>query len=256
MKKEFATLVFIAASFAAFAQTTAQDFIKTDCNGNQHHLFATLDSGKCVLMEFAMLPTCQPCIDAGKKIEIMKQSIQAAHPGMVEYFVLDFSGGHDCTAIHNWESSNGMFSTPFQHGETEVDYYGGMGMPTFVLVAGTEHKILWLNIGFTPSDTTVIKDQIDAFFAATGTQTALQPVNFLLSPNPVEDMLQVTVEDQNAGVESLQVIDVFGKKVCSQSATHSTTYRIDTAPLSKGTYFLQLLNSDNQMVGVKCFVKA
>jgi hypothetical protein len=207
-------------------------------------------------MEFAMLPTCQPCIDAGKKIEIMKQSVGSAHPGKVEYFVFDFSGGHDCSVMYDWENSNGMHSTLIQHGETEVDYYGGMGMPTFVLVAGAEHTILWLNIGFTPSDTTVIKDKINAFYAATGTNSALNSVNLSFSPNPVQTNLNITANDQGADIQQVHVFDLLGNEVLSQKWMNGAVNKLEVKNLVKGSYYLQLLNGENKLIGAKRFIKA
>jgi hypothetical protein len=40
-------------------------------------LFADLDAGNVVFIEFAMMPDCQTCIAAGKKMEIAKKNINA-----------------------------------------------------------------------------------------------------------------------------------------------------------------------------------
>ena len=62
------------------AQTTAQDWTKTDCNGISHQLFTELDNGNCVILAFDMLPSCSLCINAAYRIRCEKQRRAEGEP--------------------------------------------------------------------------------------------------------------------------------------------------------------------------------
>lgn len=248
---------FISSLFASIAvgQTTAQDFTKSDCNSVSHHLFTELDSGYCVLIEFAMLPSCGSCISAGKKLEVMKSGINAAYPAKVKWYVMDFSGAHSCGDIATWKATHKITSTSFQHGETEVDYYGGMGMPTVVLLGGSDHKVLWKKVGFATSDTTAIKAKIKEFFQSSGTGEAIQSVGFSILPNPATDRILLQLEDARADVQQVEVFDATGNKVLSHDWKTGTENSVEVSGLAKGVYFIQLLNAAKGQVGAKRFLK-
>ena len=72
-----APLALLTAS-GLMAQTTALDFTLPDCDGVSHHLFDELDQGKVVILEFAMIPSCQPCISAGGVLQQIRE-IGRAH---------------------------------------------------------------------------------------------------------------------------------------------------------------------------------
>ncbi len=239
---------------SAQAQTTAQDFTKNDCTGQSHHLFSELDSGYCVLMEFAMMPSCQPCINAGKKLEVMKKAVKTEYPGKVKYYVFEFSGGFTCSQIESWKTSNGITSTGLEKGNTEVDYYGGMGMPTLVLLGGTNHKVLWKKIGFATNDTATIHTKIRQFFQTTAT-TEAKPVEVSIYPNPTQSRLLVTVPDASIEVGQVAVFDASGAKVLSQVWTGGQPNSVPTANLPKGVYTVQLLDPQGKTLVAKKFVK-
>jgi len=258
MKKTLTILLFVFTVTASFAQVTAQDFTKTDCDGLSHHLFAELDSGYCVFMEFAMMPSCQPCIIAGKKVEKMKLTVNAQHPGQMKWYLMEFSGSSNCASMTNWKNTNGITSTALPQGNTEVDYYGGMGMPTLVLLGGADHKVLWRKVGgFVSADTTVIKQKIDDFFAVSAAHEAAQSVKFAVSPNPAQDILTVSLEGQNniKLIHSIMVYNAAGALITTQAWQPQDRNTVNVATQPKGLYVLTLHNEQGQTIGRQQFIK-
>jgi hypothetical protein len=255
MKKTLFTLFFAALSVAMFAQTTAQDFTKIDCAGVSHNLFSELDQNKVVFIEFAMMPTCQTCIDAGKKIEKLKKSINAAYPGKVNWYLMEWSGAKTCADMQAWAKTNTVTSTILPKGNTEVDYYGGMGMPTIAVLGGKDHKVLWKKVGFTTSDTTKIKTAMNSFFASVGTNDAIQSVGMTIAPNPANNAITLNLEENNAQIQAIEIFNLLGERVLSQNWTAEQSQIFDISTLVTGTYLVQLLDKNNSQVAAKRFVK-
>ncbi|HEX8514730.1 MAG TPA: hypothetical protein VF868_00935, partial [Bacteroidia bacterium] len=168
------------------AQTTAMNYNFTDCAGNPQSIFADLDAGKAVILEFFM-NSCSPCITAGQKLEAMKTDLLAEYPGMVKAYAFGYSNSYTCTTINNWVNSNGFTSVPSDSGAAQVAYYGGMGMPTIVILGGgTAHSVLGTPyMGFSTSDTATMANDIRNFLGSTASikeNTIFTQVS--LFPNP------------------------------------------------------------------------
>ena len=76
------TFVFtaITLSLAASSQITiAEDWSQSDCEGTEHNLFATLDTGSVVVMEIVMLDGCMPCINTAHLIGPVIDSYNALY---------------------------------------------------------------------------------------------------------------------------------------------------------------------------------
>lgn len=257
MKKLFFAVVTFSMSFTfANAQTTAQDFTKTDCAGTSHHLFEELEQNKVVFIEFAMMPTCQSCIDAGKKIEKLKKGINATYPNKVNWYLMEWSGAKTCADMQSWAKTHTVSSTILPGGNTEVDYYGGMGMPTIVVLGGKDHKVLWKKVGFTTSDTTKIKAAMTSFFTTVGTNDdAIQSVGVTISPNPANNLITLDVANNETTVKQIEVFNFIGERVLSQVWTEDKKQSFDIFTLPNGAYLIQLLDKNNNQVAAKRFVK-
>ncbi len=48
-------------SASVYSQATAMDVEQNDCDGAYHHLFAELDAGNVIILDYVML-NCAPCI--------------------------------------------------------------------------------------------------------------------------------------------------------------------------------------------------
>jgi hypothetical protein len=256
MKLLLTPALFLLTACSVLAQSTAQDFYKDDCDGNSHHLFAELNAGYAVLIEFAMIPTCQPCISAGKKVENLKATVDAQHPGQVKWYIMEFSGQFTCSQLESWKSTHGISSTGFAGGNTEVDYYGGMGMPTFVLLGGADHAVLWKKLGnLSTSDTIALKTTLDAFFAASGTHEADAGINVQLSPNPASAALQLTVAPGPVTIDRIEIVDPAGTRLLTGQWPGAATMSVDVSSLPAGLYVISFLNDRRGQVGAQRFIK-
>lgn len=133
-------------------------WIKKDVlSGRQYDLYQHLDSGLVIVHEYVMM-RCRPCVTAGKGLEKVVNSLRRLHPGRVRYFQTAFDDETDEATMKQWVKDNGF--TPdavFVQGAREVAFYGGMGMPTIlVLGGGQRHKGYYRRLGYSPRDNGVI----------------------------------------------------------------------------------------------------
>lgn len=240
-------LCFSLFAATGLAQTTAMDFEGVDCNGNMHHLFADLDAGNAVILEFFM-NNCSPCVTAGTKLEAMKADLLAEYPGMIKSYSFGFNNSYSCTTVANWVNNNGFTSSPMDSGATQVAYYGGMGMPTIVILGGgTSHSVLGsAYIGFTTSDTTTMASDIRDFL---GTATGIVEVAPLSAgvhvyPNPSNGFVNFRYEVEEAGKLVVNVLDLAGKQVYQLMNEMVDTGEIartfSSADFPSGSYVIQV----------------
>ena len=250
MKKSISALVFgfVLSLYVSsgFAQTTAMDFEGFDCNGTMHHLFSDLDAGNAVVLEFFM-NNCSPCITAGTKLEAMKADLLAEFPGMVKSYAFGFNNSYTCTTVANWVNNNGFTSMPMDSGAAQVAYYGGMGMPTIVILGGgTNHSVLGSPyIGFSTSDTTQMAADIRNFLStATGFTNGNGFANGIsVYPNPSNGLVNFRYKAMEAGTLSVEVMDLAGRKVLSVMNeavdTGDVAKTFNTANIAVGSYVIK-----------------
>lgn len=130
---------------------------KKDVNGREYDLYSQMDSGFVIIHEYVMM-SCRPCITAGKGLEKIVTSMRKLHPGRIKYFQTVFEDETNAATMKKWVKDNGF--TPdavFIKGAKEVAFYGGMGMPTIlVLGGGKRHKGYYKRLGYSPRDNGVI----------------------------------------------------------------------------------------------------
>ncbi len=84
-------------------------------------------------------------------------------------------------------------------GATQVAYYGGFGMPTVVLLGGTDHRIMFTTLSVISSDTTIMRDSILAMLNTTGiNQLSNEVTNLSVYSNPADDIVNIKLELQSA----------------------------------------------------------
>ena len=241
--------ILFTANYSYAQATVAMDFNRADCNGTMHHLFTNdLDSGNVVIHEFFMGGGCLPCITAGQTLEIMKSGLMAAHPGKIRAYVSGYSDGMSCaTVIQPWCTSNSITSTPIDSGAALVAYYGGFGMPTIVILAGTTHKVIYTDIGFTASDTIAMKDSINKFFnpgSAGIIENKVLPYSIHIAPNPASNVLNINMQIKDAGNLSMDIMDITGKLTSAtvRENVEKGTYskNINIADLAGGLYIVKV----------------
>ncbi len=234
------------------AQTTAMDFNKTDCNGSTHSLFADLDAGNAVILHFFM-PSCGSCPPPAQKIQKMANNIMKTYPGKIKAYAMPFNNSTTCSYASTWVSSNGLsLYTPLDSGAAQVAYYGGFGMPTVVVLGGTDHKVLFSTLSFSTGDTTTMRDAILTLFSgATGINNTLQnniaAVNVF--PNPATDRVQVELNITQSTNIKVDVINILGELVSTafegKAGEGILKREIETRNFSNGVYFLRVTAGSN-----------
>ena len=125
--------------------------------GKPVDLFATLDSGFVIVQEYVMMD-CRPCITAGKGLETIVTSLQKLYPGRIRLYQTVYEDETNASTMKKWVKENGFTSeAAFTGGAREVAFYGGMGMPTIlVLGGGMRHKGYYKRLGYSPRENGVI----------------------------------------------------------------------------------------------------
>jgi len=266
MKTYLATSILcLAALFGdSFAQTTPMDFNRKDCNGIQRHLFGDLAAGNAVIIEYFMI-NCAPCPAAGLKLESMKSNLLAQYPGKIISYAIAFNNTYSQATVNNWVTSNGFSAIPMDSGATQVAYYGGMGMPTIVILAGkTTHSVLGSPyIGFNTNDTTIMAADIRTYLNSLNTGTtvgistnASKIDGLSVYPNPANSDIVISFSLKQSADVIITVYDLNGKLVKRvETAQVNGTYKktISLSEISSGTYLVKV-SANNQTVSQKITV--
>jgi beta-glucanase (GH16 family) len=77
--------------------------------------------------------------------------------------------------------------------------------------------------------------------------------NLQIAPNPVADILNITV-DKDKTIENIEVVDVAGRTLFFQKSINNSTAQIGVQSLSSGTYYLNVSFKDSVKM-TKTFVK-
>ncbi|MGE0568426.1 MAG: T9SS type A sorting domain-containing protein [Bacteroidia bacterium] len=247
MKKLFILITVFLNPFFLKSQTTALDFTVMACdNTGPHHLFSDLDNGKVAIIEYFMT-NCSPCISAGQTLEAMKSNLIAQFPGKIKSYAFGFTNSYSCSTILSWCSTNSITSIPVDSGAYQVAYYGGMGMPTIVIAAGSNHQILGSPyVGFFTSDTTQMATNIRNFFnAQVGVKENKNNIIKLnIYPNPSNGNFILNIELPEKSVITGSVLDITGNKVKQLKFDNTDgkiiNQKLDLSDLKKGLYLISI----------------
>ncbi len=226
------------------AQTTAQDWTKMSCNGDSVHLFSVLDSQKCVILAYDMLPTCSLCIAAANLCEPIVNSKRLQHPDSVRFYCLGYTGTYSCPTMQGWETTNSYNHDALFTAGTDVSYYGGMGMPTIVVLGKNTHHVYWKKLGFATTDTTSFKNAIEAVFTGTAGVNEIANVSeFNLFPNPASSSVNIEFTAKVGGELLMEVVNLNGQLVqeiyngsIGAGKFHNA---MNTATIAEGMYFVK-----------------
>jgi hypothetical protein len=248
MKKIYSFLLAATLSLASFsskAQTTAMNYDFIDCAGNPQSIFADLDAGKALIIEYFMT-SCSPCITAGATLEAMKADLMAEFPGMIKAYAFGFSDTYNCTTINNWVTTNGITSIPADSGALQVAYYGGMGMPTIVILGGgTSHSVLGSPyLSYTTSDTATMAADIRDFLNGTGVAENAILSKLKLFPNPANDNVKVSFELKEIADVKVELFDISGRVVAKiaekKNQVGEMVETINTSLYANGAYVIKI----------------
>lgn len=253
MKKILFTLtaIFFTLISLTKAQTTAMDFTQTDCDGADHQLYSELDAGNVIILEYMML-NCAPCVTGTQAMEAVIKPYELSHPGRVHLYSIAFLNSYTCEQIIQWKRDFDFKHPAFSQGEAQVAYYGGMGMPTLVVVGTNEHKVFYKSIGYTPQVDAQVREAIDSalLYTPSGVDDNILTGKFLVYPTLFTDRLFVETTEAYAGAE-LVVFDIFGRQVVNSFIPESGKASIAASGLSKGIYIARLRTNDGFSDGIK-----
>ena len=250
MNKILLTIALFLVGAGAMAQTTALDFTKADCAGTNHNLFAKLDSGQVVVLEFFML-NCQPCVTGGNALKNIVSGYATTQPNRVKFYSMGYNNAYTCAQINTWRASNNFTHTCFAGGDAQVNYYGGMGMPTVVVLAGSQHTVLYNNQGYSSAEIAPINAAITAGLALT-TLSAQNQEQMYVHTDVLNNNLRVTA---TMPIQDIQIFDVAGKLVQNCNYINANFKNISINNYNKGLYFIKLRLENGQIL-TKKFVKA
>lgn len=245
MKKSILLSVVVLFAITFTKAQTAYQFAGMDCNNIPVDLFADLNAGKAVILEFYM-PNCGSCPPPAQKIQAMGNKINQTYSGMVKGYAFPYQNSTTCTYSSSWVNSNNLssFWTPMDSGAYQVAYYGGFGMPTIVLLGGQDHRVMFSTLSFSTSDTTIMRDSILALLGTTGIHDLSNELNaFEVFPNPANESVSVSIDLKNATKVLIDVIDISGKQIAiisDEELNGKITKQFDTSTLANGSYFIRI----------------
>ncbi|MFZ4771630.1 MAG: T9SS type A sorting domain-containing protein [Ferruginibacter sp.] len=246
MKHIFLFIFICLHANKTIAQTTAIQFNGEDCNAIPVNLFSDLDSGKAVLLHFFMA-NCGSCIPAAQTLKTMGDHINALYPGLVKGYAFAFDNTTSCSYASNWVSVNGLdgFYAPMDSGASQVNYYGGFGMPTVILLGGSNHRVMYGSQVFNTSDTTFLRDSIVNILNSSSLNSySLLTTSLKFYPNPASDALYIELNLKEKSQITLEIIDITGRKINTiineKLAAGAFAPKADISFLQNGSYFLKL----------------
>lgn len=242
-------------SFNARSQTTAIDFEQAECEGAFHHLFTELDAGNVVILEFVML-NCAPCIVGTKALESITAPYENSHPGRVHIYSFGFLNSYTCDQILGWKNDNNFTHPVFNNGEDQVDYYGGMGMPTIVVVGTNDHKVFYKSIGYTPAIDDEIKQALDSalLYNPTGVGEKDAISRFKIYPTIASDHFYIEAGEELSGSEII-LYDTFGREMLITRLTEQERILISLEGLASGLYIARIRQNNVLSDGTRLIVQ-
>ncbi|MFI5203787.1 MAG: T9SS type A sorting domain-containing protein [Flavobacteriales bacterium] len=249
MKTIFTTAA-LAVTLQNSSAQTAMNYSFMDCAGNPQEIYADLDAGKALILEFFMT-SCSPCVTAGGVLETMKADLLAEFPGMIKAYAFGYSNSYNCATVNNWVSTNGFTSIASDSGAAQVAFYGGMGMPTIVILGGgTAHSVLGSPyIGFNTNDTTSMATNIRNFLNGTGiNENTTTLTNLSVFPNPANADVNISIHLSASALVKIEMLDITGRLIQTVANENmqqgSVTKTVSTASFSEGNYLIRVTAND------------
>lgn len=251
INKIYTTLFLLAIVFSSMAQSTAKQFSGVDCNNIPVDLFADLDSGKAVVLHFYM-PNCGACIPPAQNIQKMANNVMDTYPGMVKGYAFPYQNSTTCSYSASWVSSGNLsLFAPMDSGAAHVAYYGGFGMPTVVLLGGSNRDVLFVTQSFSTSDTTTMRDLILNMLNPTGITKQSDVVSSVkLYPNPAANTIKLQMNVNKSSAIKIEVVNLLGEVISTVLEDEKVSVgimskEIPTSQLDNGIYIARISSGTN-----------
>ena len=250
----FASLLFILLAGTASAQTVSMDFNKSDCDGVDHNLYAELDAGKVVILDYVVLG-CSSCIIGTHGRNQIYLNYENTNPGRVKFYAFGYDDNYTCEQLRSWVTDNHFDCKMFDDGAQQTGYYGGMGMPTIVVTATNTHGILYKKLGYAPSDDADIIAAIDTGlkYNPQGIGDDLKSKGVMFYPSVFTDRFTVRLPRPVTGWVS--VYDLTGQEVLKAELENTSEMAIDGSQIRPGLYFATVFSQTGPLGSFKLIKK-
>lgn len=243
MKSILTILLVFTISISVKSQTVSMDFTRTDCDNVMHNLYSELDSGNVVVLNFIML-NCTPCVSATAYLEQIYNDYKTSHPGKVRVYTFGYLSNYTCKNITIWSNTYGFTMPRFSDGSAQVEYYGGMGMPTIVVTGGKNHKVFYKKLGFVESDYNVIKDSINSALSSTNINEYIFDSNIKIYPTILNDVKTINIETDFKDIQSIELYNAIGTLIDDYKVNnYLKSTSIDLNNVRKGIYYIKILKN-------------
>jgi thiol-disulfide isomerase/thioredoxin len=230
---------------------TATNFDAVTCDGENFNLFSTLDSGKVVVIGWAM--PCGSCILPLQTTYNVVESYQDSFPDRVVMLICDDLANTPCSALDLWAKTYGMQNTlKFSDAAIKMTDYGEVSMPKVVVAAGSIHKVFYVaDYGV---DQKVLQKAIDsAISMITGIPNELALLNAItVFPNPSENITTIAFTLAQAENLSISVMNTTGKEVITvfSGFLEQGDHQIDFSAgiLREGIYLVRLTSGKGSAI--------
>jgi hypothetical protein len=236
------------------AQSTAFDWTRTACSTTESvNLFNELDAGKVVVLDFVMVPNCGWCIWASRYLKNVVEPFEQSHPDRVKVYTIGFQNSYTCQQLLDWKNQFNLHADAVFCGDsTEMDYYGGMGMPTVVVAGGSSHQVFYNHQGLLESDTAGVSAAIqEALLSVSAVDSPIDLIGkaLLVSPNPAsgEVMVRFDNSSQHDLNIAIELLDYNGRILSAVNPGIDGSARFSTESLAAGVYFVRYHTSEQVM---------
>jgi hypothetical protein len=241
-----ASALVVFLSLTSLQAQTAAPFKTKDCSGKMHDLFAELDSGFVVVIDWVM--PCGSCSNPTKIANMLVQRSLQTNPEKIRFYVADDYSNTSCTDLQTYLNGLGVSGvTTFSDTAVKMGPYGQAGMPKIVVLAGYQHQVLYnKNNGI---DSIAFKTALSTALVTASTKTYPKTKELGIVPNPAKENIRVTFYSQNlSGFVSIK--NVSGQVVVQVPYTGPGEFFADIsiAGLRTGMYFLRAENSSGILV--------
>lgn len=250
MKKTILLIPLLFIFVSAHTQT-ATNFTCKDCTGTNYELFAELDAGKVIVIDWVM--PCGPCAGPTLTTYNIVKSYQDTHPGKVVMYLCDDFADTPCPSLVGWANSIGVHDVVFFSDESiDMMDYGSIGMPKVVVIGGPEYKVFF-NANNTLNHETLIAAIDEAIAATTVGVENLSGSNsgMRLFPNPAKGSFSVTFSAENNEPVVIEVLSSHGqpmiKQLVSDPSAGENMVRFNEQ-LPSGIYLVKLKSNQGTRV--------